>query len=392
MSLINKVLRDLDARHAPAVDRAALPSSVHVISPPRPRRRWMPLTLVLVTVAAGGWYFLEGPGSPAPPPVRLVLPPSQPLPPPLPAAAVATAPAAAPASTALQADLQEAVQAEAGAPKQAQEPVPAIVLVPSDVQPKAAASAPARPKPEPASGAGTARTGKPAPEAKGQAGTAPPLPAANAADAPSVKDLQPPPGPSSIDKNPRHSPVADAAENEYRKAMAALRRGAASEAVENLHAALYANKSHVSARQALLSLLVERQQWVEVQALAEEGLALDPAQTGWAIILARLQLENGKLAEAATTLALHAAYAEQNGEYQAFHALVLQKMRRPADAAARYRAALAIKPGESRWWYGLGLSLEADQKPQEARDAFLRAREGGNLPPELAGAVEQRLR
>jgi hypothetical protein len=30
--------------------------------------------------------------------------------------------------------------------------------------------------------------------------------------------------------------------------------------------------------------------------------------------------------------------------------------------------------------------------PQEAREAFLKARELGSLPPEMAAAVEQRLR
>ena len=174
--------------------------------------------------------------------------------------------------------------------------------------------------------------------------------------------------------------------------MSALRRGATNEAVEGLHAALRLDNRHVSARQALLSLLVEQQQWSEAQSLMEEGLALDPAQTGWAMALARLQLENGKLAEATETLLRHSRHAEQNADVQAFLALLFQKQKRSREAAERYRAALAIKPAESRWWYGLGLSLETDQKPQEARDAFLKAKQTGNLPPELAAAIEQRLR
>ena len=108
--------------------------------------------------------------------------------------------------------------------------------------------------------------------------------------------------------------------------------------------------------------------------------------------LARLQLENGKLADAVDTLARHARHAEQNPDYQAFQALLFQKQKRSREAAERYRSALALRPTESRWWYGLGLALETDQKPQEAREAFLKAKETGNLPAELTAAVEQRLR
>ncbi len=206
------------------------------------------------------------------------------------------------------------------------------------------------------------------------------------------KDLPMAADPASIDKRSRTSPAHDIAETQYRRALAALRRGATTEAVEGLHAALRSDAGHVSARQALLSLLVERQQWGEAQMLMEEGLTLDPTQTGWAMALARLQFENGRLADATETLARYARYADQNADYQAFDALLLEKQKRYREAGERYHAALALKPAESRWWYGLGLLLDADQKPQEARDAFLKARELGNLPPVLAAAVEQRLR
>jgi MSHA biogenesis protein MshN len=107
---------------------------------------------------------------------------------------------------------------------------------------------------------------------------------------------------------------------------------------------------------------------------------------------ARLQVEQGQLAEAEATMARHGQYAERNADYQAFHALLLQKLQRPKDAAERFRAAVALRPGEGRWWYGLGSALETDQRPGEAREAFQKARDAGNLSAELAALVEQRLR
>lgn len=209
---------------------------------------------------------------------------------------------------------------------------------------------------------------------------------------PSPAPAEPVTGQASIDRRPHAAVGNEAAENGYRRAMAAVRRGSVTEAMSGLQGVLRLDSRHVSARQALLSLLLEQQQWSEAQATMEDGLNLDPAQVGWAMALARLQLEKGKLAEAADTLARHAGHADQNPEYQAFFALVLQKQKRPAEAADHYRAALALRPAESRWWYGLGLVLEGDRKAAEAREAFRKARETGNLPAELATAVEQHLR
>jgi tetratricopeptide (TPR) repeat protein len=76
----------------------------------------------------------------------------------------------------------------------------------------------------------------------------------------------------------------------------------------------------------------------------------------------------------------------------AFHALLLQRMKRLPESIEQYRAALTLKPGEGRWWYGLGLVLEASQRPDDARQAFAQARAAGNLPADLAAAVEQKVK
>lgn len=160
-----------------------------------------------------------------------------------------------------------------------------------------------------------------------------------------------------IDKQPRLQ-AAETADGEYRKALAAHRQGRPGEAIDGLDSALRIDPRHASARQALLSLLLEQHRWPEAQAVAVEGLALNPANTGWAMILARLQVEQGRLVEAEQTMASHAGYGERNADYLAFHGLLLEKL----------------------------------QRPQEARAAFVKASEIGSLPPEMAAAVEQRLR
>lgn len=374
MSLVNQMLRDLDRRHATAVDRAALPSAVHVQSVLR--RTSKPFAVVtllaLAALVAAGWYVMgrEGAGSAAPRPQA---------PPPVPAPAPQPAPAPAPAPQ---------VQAAA-----VETPLPAPELMPAPKELLAAPLAiaakpvPAADRPAPARRATSPDSAQ---EPKKAAAASRPAPLAAAPSAPAAREL-PPADAGSIDKRSRAGPGREAAENEYRKAMTALRRGATTEALDGLRVALRQDASHASVRQALLSVLVEQQQWGEAQRLMEEGLALDPAQIGWAMALARLHVESGKVLEATDTLVRHGGHAEQNADYQAFHAVLLQKQKRYREAVERYRAALALKSAEARWWYGMGLSLDADQKPHEAHEAFLKAREIGNLPPELANALERRL-
>lgn len=415
MSLINKMLRDLDERHAPPVDRVGLPPAIHALPAP-PDRSWGPVALLALVAVAGAagafyWYAELSPAPAAPVPVPMPLP-IQPPPVPSPSVALPAAPVEPPPAAPVPEQKLE-VPAE---PKPADilpEP-PKLELPPPPPPPMAAvepAAPPARPvraeagpaqkasaarsapvprqeplaeKARPAlAPAASAQKGRPAAEATGTA----PSSSAVGRSAPAAEaELV------SIDKRPRTPLTSEAAESAYRKAMAAVRRGAVAEAMDGLRAALKSDSHHVSARQALLSLLVEQQQWDEARHLLEEGLAADPAQSSWAMALARLQLEQGKLPEAVDTLARHARHADQNADYQAFLALLLQKQKRGREAAERYRAALALKPAESRWWYGLGLVLDADQKPQEAREAFLKAKETGNLSPELAAAVDQKLK
>jgi MSHA biogenesis protein MshN len=110
-----------------------------------------------------------------------------------------------------------------------------------------------------------------------------------------------------------------------------------------------------------------------------------------AMMQARLLAERGELQRAADILQT-AAIASPSPEDRAFHAAILQRLNRHADAAELYAAALRITPTNGVWWMGLGLSLAAEGRNDGAREAFSRARASGTLSPELTSYVEQRLR
>jgi MSHA biogenesis protein MshN len=351
MSLINKVLQDLDSRHA-AQERKALPNEVRPLPPAKTGRsgiKAFAAIAVLVALAIGLWL----------------------------AGDLAAPPAAAPAPT----------PAAAAPPLVETPPPPMLVIAPPEPPLANLAAAPAEPASQPVT---MPPVDKPAQVSSLQLATAlrPAAPSAAPVAANSVAPAST--APASIDKQV-HAGAHERAEAAYRKAAAEHRQGRAGEAVERLHEALREDSSHGNARQLLLSLLVERQQWPEAEVLLREGLELTPSHSPWAMALARIQIERGQTGQAWETLQRHMAAGGGNADYQGFAGVVLQRLQRPAEAVTHYEAALRLKP-EARWWAGLGLALEAAGHGDEALEAFRRAQATGGLTPEMAAVVERRLR
>lgn len=179
------------------------------------------------------------------------------------------------------------------------------------------------------------------------------------------------------------------AENEYRRALTNLQDARVSEAIAGLEHAVYLYPRHDAARQTLVSLLIEGGRRAEAIRHLTFATSLDPRQTNMAMLLARLQLESG--GNALDSLQRSLPYAESNPEYRALLAGVLQRANRHKEAVDHYQAAVRLQPGNAVWWMGMGISLQADKRNAEARIAFQRARDSGRLAPELQAFVERRL-
>lgn len=368
MSVINQMLKDLDERQAEVgLGSASMPiRSLPGRSAMAIGRWWWGLGLAMVVVGGGAWYYLEqaehgrGAVSAAVPPVSLpaagdVVPstvvavPSEALPP---------SPIGAPLR--LSAELATLPSPPTDLPKAvpANRELPALAAT----QPKLIEAAKPVEVPSPS---------KPA--------TAPTAVAASAA-------------PPYIDKQVRLSTPREKGDYEYRRGLAAFNQGRLSEAQELLLVALREDPGHLSARQLLLKLLVEQRSLEEAKRLLLEGLALHPSQTGWAMALARMQMDGGDLRSAVQTLEGSRAFGKDSADYCGLFGALLQRMQRYKDAAEQYRGALRQAPADARWWIGLGVALEADGAVVEARQAYQNARSAGGLTADLASFVEQKLR
>lgn len=376
MSVINQMLRDLDARQASKQERAGLATQLRVL--PAHRLSNIGIWPVLVAGAAAGavvagvaMWMLQTPPTPAVPAV--------PMPPP----AQVTPPAPPPRS------LDAIVEAQR-LPIDLADMKLSLLLAsaPPAAAPTATAAAPTKPAlPKPAEPIEAARP----PRDSATVASAPKQDTKASAPEPAAKPVLPPPD-AQIDKRAKGGQAAEMADAEYRKGLQAVKRGDNASAVPLFQRALEFDPMLAKARQALMSVLVGERHWSEAQRVAQAGLAHDPAQSSWAMILARLQFEQGDSSGAIETLTRHAAYAAADAEYQGLFAYLLQKQQRPAEAVERFKAALALRHGEGRWWFGLGLALETANRSAEAREAYLKARETSNLPADMAAVIEQRLK
>lgn len=198
--------------------------------------------------------------------------------------------------------------------------------------------------------------------------------------------------PSSIEKRPVLATPRDRADAEYRRADKAFAAGHPAEAAEALKAALKHDPTHLQVRQALLRQLLESRKYTEALGVLQDGLEIQPAQIGWAMSLARLQLEQGDFAAADRTMLRSQAYAERNADYAGFQGHLKTRLGEHRLAASHYQRATRLAPNEGRWWLGLGLAQEADGQLPEAREALRRALATGNLSAELVAVAEQHLR
>ena len=390
MSLINKMLQDLDARGG-AQPGAQAPDAVRAVPASAGAPSWLQAggaVLALLVIGAAGWFgwrywqqhAVRTQAHGAAPQVKSIAPMPGPVPP---------KPATAPAP----------VTAQSAAPIATPNAAPAAPA-PSTANQVPAPSAPALRLSATLGDAGPAPGKRDMHAAQDEAVRK----AAPSDSAPATAGEKPQPAEKSVNKSHKERTItassstaaqgsglapAQVAENDYRRALGDLQEGRVTEAMAGLEQALDLNPRHDAARQTLIGLLLENKRTDEAIHHLRLALGLDPAQPALAMVLARLQVESG--GPAAETLLHTLPYAAANAEYHALLGAVLQRAARHAEAAAQYQAALKLAPQNGVWWMGLGISLQADKHTDEARDAYNRAKASGSLTSELQAYVERRL-
>lgn len=356
MSVINKVLRELDQRHAMAASaEQAAPREVRPVRDPAHGHEWFwraIAALLLLALAWVGWvvYQIQ--------PRRV--------------------------ATDLGIAAGESARRELARPVAEKKPAPAAQLVAAE-KPPAQADEPA----------GTLKLAQsiqmpivatePAPEKP--AAREPARPAPRPASIVKPKALTP-----RVEKHELTPLPAQRAETEFRRGAAFLQQGRVSEAETRFATAIALDAAHAPARQALVAMLLEQRRLEEARRLLQEGLAINPQQEQFVLALARIYLERADYASALEVMSRNRNGARTSAEYDAMLGSVLSRLGREREAVEAYRAAVRTSPDKGGTWLGLAVSLENLDRRSEAAEAYRRALASGTLTADVKQYAEQKIR
>ena len=365
MSIINKMLQDLDSRQGMSgADAAKVIPQVRSVHANRGDRDWFWRVIAALMIVALGWVAW----------IAWQLQPRE---------SVATAEAMKAAENAKRGPLPVQV-AVVPAPAPVAVPAPTPVVEPDrpalrvvqQPRPAAARELPSRKSP--------AET-KPAPVAGGATRLDLDVPPARILAAPV-------PVATRVQKQDRVRSADERAESEFRRGATLLNQGRVSEAEDAFAAALGISPTHEPARQALISLNLEQRRMDDAQRLLKEGLIANPANVQFALVLARIHAQRREYAMALEVLNGARASVRSNPDFDALLGNVLQRLGRHAEAVDAFRAVLRVVPGNGPVWAGLGISLEAIGHRPETIEAFQRVLTLVPAGSDLALFAEQRLR
>ncbi len=351
MSLINKMLKDLETRDGAASSKTATPAyeDLRAVRYTHSRssslRTVLLLALLVVALGVGGFYFFGG---------TLLQDKSSVVA----SAPLTLAPAPEPQSVATVQTSESSPTTEATAVNQKSSP-PAVTV--TKVAPKPVIGIVARP----ATSAKTVAASK-----------------IVAQDATSSDKAV-------VEKRERAVEPMEDAETRYREAAQYIAQGRSEDARATLAAALATYPVHRKARELAAGLALQNGRLREAQDLLTQGLKLAPDHLPFAQMLARIYLEQGSEAQAIATL--EGVRGAGSADYFSLLAALYQRAGQHADAVKAYRDTVTLRAQDARAWLGLGISLDALQDTGAAAEAYSRALALGSLDAKLAQYAQQRL-
>ncbi|MDH5436911.1 MAG: tetratricopeptide repeat protein [Gammaproteobacteria bacterium] len=180
------------------------------------------------------------------------------------------------------------------------------------------------------------------------------------------------------------------AEVNYQTAVHQLKIGHFSLALQSLKDSLNLDNKHIAARDLLANLLVRNQRMDEALVVLSDGIDLYPYQLEFVQLYARVLAEKGLIEPALQALERISPDLATESDYHALRATLYQKLGRYEVAIKIYQDVLRIKADKGRWWMGLALSLESQGDLASAQKAYRNAMLTSDLNYRMKNFAEQK--
>ena len=189
---------------------------------------------------------------------------------------------------------------------------------------------------------------------------------------------------SDSDRNREIDALAEA-ERVLNQARLARAAGDLTEAAQLFEHGLATNPGHRALTLERTRLLVEMERPEDALALIREARREAPRDVSFALLHARLLDRMGDRTSAIAVLESASFELADAPEIFALRAAYLQKSEDHTAAIEQYEALVRRFPERSRWWMGMGISLEAKDRRREALDVYRIAIELDGLPEASRG-------
>jgi len=181
------------------------------------------------------------------------------------------------------------------------------------------------------------------------------------------------------------------AEVAYQSAYLQLKSKHNRRAERTLRKALALEPSHIKARELLSGVYIKQGRWIEASELLRNGVSLSPKHITFSKLYARALMQLNQDVLAISVLQRHAPKMSHDPNYFAILAALYQRQNNHALAVTTYSKIVKIQPQNGVWWVGLGISLEALGKTRQAHHVYRQARKSGSLQNDVKRFTHNRI-
>lgn len=170
-----------------------------------------------------------------------------------------------------------------------------------------------------------------------------------------------------------------------------LNEGRLTEAERQLQQILKKSPSDIAARELLIGMLLRDKRLSEADSQIEQGLKFYPGRENLVLMQAKMLLDENNIQAAVAVLQKHAQSVKNTIKSRAMLASVFQQQANYTEAAKLYAELVQAAPAESSYWLGLAINLEALGQSEKAVAAYQRAVQSGGLSISLQQYAMQRI-
>jgi MSHA biogenesis protein MshN len=196
---------------------------------------------------------------------------------------------------------------------------------------------------------------------------------------------------SSVVRSPSDLSFRERDRLQVQQALTLWQRNQRGSSLQSLREFSQSNIEAHQSREMLAKLLLQQGDNIEALSLADLGLQIAPDYNGYKKIKARILMGAGVSREAADILSVRAPSLASDPEYHELQAASLLASKQFGEALIVYEGLSEQSPEQSRWWYGRAASLDALGRGYEAAQSYERALRIGSLSSNLRQLSQERI-